>query len=439
MSAPAATSRNRLVAVGLCLLLAVWVVPMGLSGTAAVLPTVSADLGADQGWLQWIVNGFNVAFAMCTLLWGVFADRFGGRATFRLGVALYLVAAGAIALAPSLPIVAIARVMAGAAGAAVFTGSALLISNIYADRARSRMFAVYGSTIGLGLAAGPSIAGAIVTILDWRAVYLLHGALLLVALAGSALVPRVSQPTKEKRSEHSNRALLRAPRFLAMCLVAVAGSIAFVTMLTYLPTALSAMLGLGETQIGLWLLPLTVPVFCGPFLGTWLAHRGGRSATTTVIMTGLGLLVVGLAGMLLLSPGRPVAVILLPALLIGTGFGLSLGLVDGDAIRAAPIGSSGTAAGVLNFFRMGSEAVFVAILGAILASTITSQMADSPQADQVISGAPLQPDAYSHGFTVAICTLLGFLLITATMVAVLLRAASKHHVLASPIDPAIPA
>lgn len=414
------------VLVGAALLLAVWVVPMGLSGTSVALTPMSVDLGADQTRLQWVVNGFNVAFAGCTLVWGAFSDRIGYRRTFRLGVGLYLAAAITSSLAGSLAVIAVARTLAGAAGAAVFTGASSVISTTLTGPSRGRMFACYGATIGLGLACGPSLAGALISVASWRAVYIAHAAVLLVALTGSLVIPRVEAP-RERGGRLFEPALLRQSRFLAMCLVAVAGSIAFVTMLTYLPTALSATYNLGDARAGLHMLPLTIPVFCGPFLGERLARRSGPRGAARVVILGVALLCLGLAGMLLLSPDRDAAALLVPALFIGTGFGLSLGLVDAEALAAMPPELSGTAAGVLNFFRMGSEAVFVALYGAAIALGVTAWIDDDADADRVIAGQFSAPGLYAHAFHLAVAVLLACLLLTAVAASALLWAGHHRH------------
>lgn len=54
------------------ILLAVFVVPTSISGTAIALPFIGANLSANATSLQWIVNSFNLTFACFTLLWGIF-------------------------------------------------------------------------------------------------------------------------------------------------------------------------------------------------------------------------------------------------------------------------------------------------------------------------------------------------------------------------------
>jgi predicted MFS family arabinose efflux permease len=354
--------------------------PISISGTAVALPPIAHDLGSDPTLLQWIVNGFNAAFALATLIWGVLSDRIGYRATFVLGSALMVVASAVSAVAPNLATLDIGRALAGIAGAAVFTGSSAILSNAYGPKARARNFAIFGSTIGLGVALGPTIAGLLASWIGWRGLFVVFGLFVAAALCLSRSLPAI-------RHEHVpgrkliDFSLLRNPHFLAMCLVPVACAIGYVTMLSYLPVALSAVHGMGSDAAGLFMLPMTIPVLIGPALAGRLIHRFPPVTPMAVIYTALTFLVVGDLGLLLLGPGTPLGLLVAPMILLGFSFGLPLGLVDGEAIGSVPPQSSGTAAGVLNFLRLGSEAVVIAAYAAALTALIKSRIprrADRP-------------------------------------------------------------
>ncbi|PGX60859.1 hypothetical protein B6N40_09835 [Cutibacterium avidum] len=114
------------------------VMPLSIAGTAVALPQIAAQLGSTPGPLQWIVNGFNMAFALCTLVWGPVADRVGHDRVFRLGVTIVLVASLASALAPSLLFLDAARVLAGIGAAAVLTGATAVLSLAWEGPARTK-------------------------------------------------------------------------------------------------------------------------------------------------------------------------------------------------------------------------------------------------------------------------------------------------------------
>ena len=85
----------------LTILLAVFVVPSGISGTAIALPYIARDLGDNPTLLQWVVNAFNLFFACFTLIWGSLSDRFGATKALKFGISLFLLGSLLSSLAPS--------------------------------------------------------------------------------------------------------------------------------------------------------------------------------------------------------------------------------------------------------------------------------------------------------------------------------------------------
>lgn len=67
---PVATEEKLSKGLLLAILLAIFVVPMSISGTAVALRPISNELGTSPFALQWVVNGFNAAFAISSLAWG---------------------------------------------------------------------------------------------------------------------------------------------------------------------------------------------------------------------------------------------------------------------------------------------------------------------------------------------------------------------------------
>jgi predicted MFS family arabinose efflux permease len=430
-------------------LLAVFVVPMSISGTAVALPDIGADTHAGLAPLQWVVNAFNVAFACFTLVWGSVADIVGRVKAFAAGAAVYAVASLASAVATDVLWLDAARALAGIGGAAIFSCGAAIVATVFDGPARAKAFALFGTIAGVGVAIGPSLAGALVQGLGWRWVFAVHAvALLLVLLAvpaiakampadggsgasidvpGSALfvVAMVLLTTAivqgsqwgwgsagvlglfagavcvlavfaavENRREHPmlDLSVLRNRRFVGLCLVPVAASFGFVTMLTYLPSYLTAVTGRDTGAAGLIMLLLTAPVLICPMLAAKLVTRG--TSALTLIYVSLACLVVGDVALALFSPDVKIFVVALPMLVTGAGMGLSAGLVDGQALELVDPAKAGMAAGFLNTLRLGSEAVAVAVYGSALATVLGTRIEDgigdhagASHADQVADQA----------------------------------------------------
>uniref|UniRef100_UPI0025DED5DC MFS transporter n=1 Tax=uncultured Corynebacterium sp. TaxID=159447 RepID=UPI0025DED5DC len=176
------------------ILTAQFVTPMSIAGTAIALPKISTDLGAQTTALQWVVNGFNVAFALGVLAFGAISDRIGYRRTFTIGSILFAAASLISAISPSLLLLDALRVIAGLGAAAVLTGASSMLSNAYDGSARARAFALFGTMNGLGLALGPTISGMLVTGVGWRGVFAVHGLILAVVALSSRVLPAASPP-----------------------------------------------------------------------------------------------------------------------------------------------------------------------------------------------------------------------------------------------------
>ncbi|MGW0535209.1 MFS transporter [Streptomyces sp. NPDC003032] len=415
------------------ILLAVFVVPMSISGTAVALPGIGADTDAGAAPLQWVVNAFNVAFACFTLVWGSVADIVGRVRAFAAGAAVYAVASLGSALASDVLLLDAARALAGVGGAAIFSCGSAILSTVYEGPARAKAFALFGTVAGVGVAIGPSLSGVLLQAFSWRWVFAVHAvALALVLLAVPAIarsLPATPRPrgarvdipgsavfvvamvlmttaivqgsqwgwasagvlclfagaavalavfaSVEKRRAHPmlDLTLLRNRRFLALCLVPVAGSFGFVTMLTYLPSYLTEVTGRGTAAAGLLMVLLTAPMLVLPLLAAKLVARG--IPALTIIYVSLGALVVGDAALTVFGPDVSVAVIALPMIVTGAGMALAAGLVDGQALDLVDPAKAGMAAGFLNTLRLGSEAVAVALYGSILTTLTASRSYDA--------------------------------------------------------------
>lgn len=378
------------------LLAAQFIIPMSIAGTAIALPAISQSLGSQPTGLQWVVNGFNVAFAAFTLVWGAVSDRIGYRRSFRLGVAVALLGTAGSAAATSLGLLDMARVVAGIGAAAVLTGASAIISNAYTGSARTKAFAAFGTVNGLGLAVGPTVAGVLIGLVGWRGVFATQAVVLLIALIFSRALPAIAHQAHAGR-KLLDLSLLANPRFLAMVLVPVAGAIGFVTVLTYLPNALSAIAGLSPTQAGALMLAATLPVLAAPAAVAKLLVAHPTLGSMHIIYVSLVALVLGDLGLLLLRPDAPLWLIVAPMALTGLGFGLPIGLIDAEALAAVPANRAGTAAGVLNFFRIGSEAVFVAAYSATLSWLIHAGLPGAADAaDRTAAGSPGHAAVYAN-------------------------------------------
>jgi hypothetical protein len=109
--------------------------------------------------------------------------------------------------------------------------------------------------------------------------------------------------------------------------------------------------------------------------------------------------------------------------LIGFGYGLPMGLVDGEAISSVPERSSGSAAGVLNFVRAGSAALAVACYGLVVAA-LMSRSLPAAAASRVAAGEHGHGDTYAASLRVVLIAMAAVIALLGLVIARLYRTAT---------------
>src|SRR4051812_16605337 len=93
------TTRRMLILATVCL--AAFAINIDTTIVNVALPDLARQLSASTRDLQWIVDGYNLAFAALVLTAGSLGDRFGRRPALMLGLAGFAVASGIGALVGS--------------------------------------------------------------------------------------------------------------------------------------------------------------------------------------------------------------------------------------------------------------------------------------------------------------------------------------------------
>src|SRR5215208_257052 len=117
--APMSAPRPRPVATLIVVSLALFMVTLDNLVVSTALPSLRVDLGAGLEGLQWIVNGYTLAFAVLLLPAAALGDRFGRRRMFLLGLGLFTGASALAALAPTTGALIATRAIQGAGAATV--------------------------------------------------------------------------------------------------------------------------------------------------------------------------------------------------------------------------------------------------------------------------------------------------------------------------------
>jgi DHA2 family multidrug resistance protein-like MFS transporter len=135
--------------------------------TNIALPTISRELRADAASSVWIVNAYQVMVAMLLVPFASLGDVLGYRRVYAAGIALFTVGSLLCALAPTLLLLVLARVVQGVGGAALMSIAPALSRTIFPARMLGVAIGISALTVAGSAAAGPTIGGAILAIAPW--------------------------------------------------------------------------------------------------------------------------------------------------------------------------------------------------------------------------------------------------------------------------------
>lgn len=157
-------------------------------------PSISRHFGgASLGSLSWVLSGYAIVFAALLVPAGRWADAFGRKRAFLLGLGIFVVASAACAAAPSVDALVAARVVQAGGGALMLpTSLGLMLPEFEADK-RHVAIGVWAATGGIAAASGPPLGGLLVQA-DWRWVFLVN---VPVGLAALVLGVRVLAERRE--------------------------------------------------------------------------------------------------------------------------------------------------------------------------------------------------------------------------------------------------
>jgi EmrB/QacA subfamily drug resistance transporter len=386
---------------------------------ATALPAIASTLG-DVEEISWIVISYLLATTIAAPIYGRLGDVFGRRRVMYVGLAIFMAASVLCAVAPSVGLLSLARLLQGLGGGGLMTSSQALIGETIPPRERGRYQGYIAAVVVSSSTFGPVAGGYLTQHFGWQSVFLVNvpiGALaallmlrlparrgpreawsfdaiglllfvlfvgptliaielsqrydarlapLTIALAGCAVAALILLIRQEKRATSPLlpiSLLTRAPIFLSDALAACHGA-ALVSLVTFLPLYLRVARGASAAESGLMLLPLTAGVGVGSLITGRLVSRTGR----TFVFPSFGMMVavIAMVCFAILAPYLSLAQISglmgVNALFMGT----VMGVVNVTVQSAAGPKMLGAAAGSVQFSRAVGASIGTAIVGAVL-------------------------------------------------------------------------
>ncbi|MEP7379849.1 MAG: MFS transporter [Chloroflexota bacterium] len=146
--------------------LGVLLVGIELMVTAVALPQIIADVG---GWTRlreasWIINAYLVAYIAVMPLAGRAADRHSLATLYGLSLGAFAIGSILCGAAPNLEWLIAARVVQGAGAGAIFPLATAAAGHLFEGQSRARAIGAIGALSFLGMAAGPVIGAAVLSL-----------------------------------------------------------------------------------------------------------------------------------------------------------------------------------------------------------------------------------------------------------------------------------
>ena len=377
---------------------------------ATTMPATIRDLGG-LAFYGWAFSAFMLANLIGTTFAGGEADRSGPARPFVLGVVLFALGLLTAGLAPTMIVFVAGRVVQGFGAGVVGSVAYVAIGRGYPEAAKPRMLAMLATAWVVPGLVGPGLAGLIADQAGWRWVFL--GLAALHPLAASLALPmlrrltiRSATPRDWRRVGAAARLALGAGLVLTgidmkalplLVLLVGAGlalgwpalrrllpadplpgaahlpaaiatsgvlSFAFFGADAFVPLTLTAVRGQTITSAGL---ALTAATLCWT-VGAWVQARGApRYGRRLLVLTGLGLIALGVAGLVgLLDPGVPVFLAPVAWGVAGLGMGLAFSTISLVVLESARPGQEGSSAAAMQLTNVLGEAFGTGLGGVIL-------------------------------------------------------------------------
>jgi EmrB/QacA subfamily drug resistance transporter len=390
------------------------------------LPSIQRSLHVSRSELEWIVVGYALTFATFMLTGGKLADLLGRRRLFIVGLAVFTASSLACGLAPNAGFLIGARVVQGV-GAAIMNPATLgIITATFPPRQRGMAIGIWAGVSGMALAIGPLLGGLLTEKISWGWIFFVNVpvGVLGIAVARWAIdesrdtsrVQRLDLPglvssgvglfaltyalieanskgwasaeilslfgvavvalavfvllEQRQRVPMLDLSLFKNATFtganLAMMLVALAMFGVFFFNSLYL----QQILRYSAIQTGAVFLPMTVLIIL-------IAPQAGRLSDTVgsrwLIGVGMTLLSVSLILFAQLDASSNFWNIL-PGLLVGgVGMAMTMTPTTAAAMGSVPVDKAGVGSAVLNSMRQVGGSLGIAVMGALVASQISSR------------------------------------------------------------------
>jgi EmrB/QacA subfamily drug resistance transporter len=382
------------------------------------LPKISDYFSTTIETITWVINGYNLAFAVLLITASRLADQFGRKKLFIIGVVFFTLTSFLCAVSPSVHVLIFFRVLQGLSAAFVVPISMPLLLNLFPKERSGLVVGIWGAISAIAAASGPALGGIITDLLKWQWIFLINVPIgIATILFTIALIEESFDPTATHRIDWRGIITLSAGSFaLTLALIqsndkgwasayiltlfidalvaltlfviierraaepmmplALFRSLAFSSSMAslfiigvalmcgvfFLSFFLTLVLGMSQLRAGLLITAMPIAAMCFAFSGPLSDRWGSRWFS----VAGSAVLCFGIYLFSQLTPQSTLMDIIIRLSVAGAGLGLALPAMVGSSVKTVAEEKIGIASGVGNMARITGMVFGVAILVTIL-------------------------------------------------------------------------
>ncbi len=411
------------------ILLGMFVAILASSIVSSSLPKIVSDLNGSQASYTWVVTSTLLAMTISTPIWGKLADLTNRKVLIQVALVVAVVSSALAGLSQNVGTLIALRAFQGIGAGGLMALATVLMTDIISPRERGKYMGLMGGIMAVSQIGGPLLGGFLTDAVSWRLNFFiglpfaiaaivvlqrtLHlpkvarrvvridywGALLLsigistlllwvtfagqnfawlswpsilmvvgslLALGGAVAVEAsVDEPIIPLR-------LFKNRTFVLAVIASVAVGVAMFGTAVFLSQYMQVARGKTPTESGLLTVPMIVGTFVASTLFGQLITRFGRYKT--IMVTGAALLVGSLLALSTIDYHTSFVLISVYLFALGASMGMLMQNLVLAVQNTLQVEEMGAGTSTVAFFRSLGGAIGVSVLGAILASKVTTSI-----------------------------------------------------------------
>ena len=255
--------------------------PFAIDMYLPALPAIEADLRTDVASAQLTLTAFFVAFGLSQLVYGPWADQAGRKRPLYTGLGIFIAGSIGCALAPSIEMLTLFRLIQGLGAAVVMVVPRAIIRDMHTGTQATRMMAMVMLVVSVSPMLAPLAGSGLIAVGDWRLIFWVLGVAAVCSLFITATVPPETLPPAARVKVNiaslwrGAKVLFRDPVFMGLTFIGGFGMASFFVFIASASFVYTRQFGLSPTGFSLAFAVNALGFFAASQLAAPLGERVG--------------------------------------------------------------------------------------------------------------------------------------------------------------------